>query len=86
MSHRALLNDSNPIAPIDVSLHEIVANPGDFVSPELETYVVCRLGNDSQIAADALRSARPDPGSVIKDLVGGLHAWSRDVDPEFPVY
>jgi adenylyltransferase/sulfurtransferase len=63
-----------------------VANPGDYVFPELETYVVCRLGNDSQIAADALRGARPDPGFVIRDLVGGLLAWSREVDPEFPVY
>jgi len=71
---------------IHVPLRDIVANPGDYVSPELETYVVCRLGNDSQIAVDALRSARPDPGFVIKDLVGGLRAWTRDVDPEFPVY
>jgi rhodanese-related sulfurtransferase len=74
------------IGLIDVPLHEIVANPGDYVFPELGTYVVCRLGNDSQIAADALRSARPDPGFVVKDLVGGLRAWSREVDPEFPVY
>lgn len=22
----------------------------------------------------------------VKDLVGGLRAWSRDVDPNFPVY
>ncbi len=56
------------------------------MSSEFETYVVCRLGNDSQIAADALRGARPDPTFVIKDLVGGLRAWSRDVDPGFPVY
>ncbi|KAI0249855.1 hypothetical protein BJV78DRAFT_1275994 [Lactifluus subvellereus] len=71
---------------IHVPLHDIVANPADYVSPEFETYVVCRLGNDSQIAAEALRSARPDPAFVIKDLVGGLRAWSRDVDPEFPLY
>jgi len=72
---------------IHVPLHDIVANPGDHVSPqEFDTYVVCRLGNDSQIAVDALRGARPDTGCVIKDLVGGLRAWSRDVDPEFPIY
>lgn len=71
---------------IHVPLYNLVANPGDHVSSEFETYVVCRLGNDSQIAADALRSARPDPTFVIKDLVGGLRAWSRDVDPGFPVY
>jgi adenylyltransferase/sulfurtransferase len=71
---------------IDVPLHNLVADPGEYLSPEFETYVVCRLGNDSQIAADALRGARPDPAFVIKDLVGGLTAWSRDVDPGFPVY
>lgn len=71
---------------IHVPLHDIVADPGQYVSPEFETYVVCRLGNDSQIAADAIRSARPDTTFVIKDLVGGLRAWSRDVDPGFPVY
>lgn len=91
----SLLPDSHPrfesehsslIESIDVPLYSLVANPGDYVSSEFETYVVCRLGNDSQIAADALRSARPDPTSVIKDLVGGLRAWSREVDPGFPVY
>jgi len=71
---------------IHVPLHDIVADPGQYVSPEFETYVVCRLGNDSRIAADAIRSARPDTTFVIKDLVGGLRAWSRDVDPGFPVY
>ncbi|KAH9838788.1 uncharacterized protein C8Q71DRAFT_752867 [Rhodofomes roseus] len=49
-----------------------------------ETYVVCRLGNDSQIAADALRAA--SVGGVVKDLVGGLRAWATEVDPNFPVY
>jgi len=83
-----LIRVSNTLAhqSTDVPLHNLVANPGDYVSPEIETYVVCRLGNDSQIAAEALRSARPDPTFVIKDLVGGLGAWSRDVDPGFPVY
>ncbi|KAI0270801.1 hypothetical protein BGY98DRAFT_1091241 [Russula aff. rugulosa BPL654] len=71
---------------IHVPLYDLVANPSDYVSSEFETYVVCRLGNDSQIAADALRSTRPDPTFVIKDLVGGLRAWSRDADPGFPVY
>ena len=53
---------------------------------EVETYVICRLGNDSQIAADALRSTNACRGGVVKDLIGGLRAWSRDVDPHFPVY
>jgi len=73
---------------IHVPLQDIVNNPDDHVSgvSAPETYVVCRLGNDSQIAAEALRSVHHDPSFVIKDLVGGLRAWSRDVDPHFPVY
>jgi adenylyltransferase/sulfurtransferase len=75
------------LASIDIPLYDLVANPGDYACLVFETYVVCRLGNDSQIAADALRSVRPeDPTLVIKDLVGGLRAWSRDVDPGFPIY
>jgi adenylyltransferase and sulfurtransferase len=75
-----------PPISTDVPLHDIVANPVDYLSPKFETYVVCRLGNDSQIAADALRGAQADTACVIKDLVGGLRAWSHDVDPEFPLY
>jgi len=88
-THTAPLKDSSrppPINQSDVPLHDVVADPGQHVSTEFETYVVCRLGNDSQIAAAAIRSARPDTTFVIKDLVGGLRAWSRDVDPGFPVY
>lgn len=48
------------------------------------TYIVCRLGNDSQLAVEALRE-RGVTG-VLKDLVGGLRAWSKEVDPTFPVY
>jgi len=47
-------------------------------------YIVCRLGNDSQTAAESLRRASGD--LIIKDVIGGLRAWSSQVDPEFPVY
>ncbi|KAH9925534.1 uncharacterized protein B0H18DRAFT_1008862 [Fomitopsis serialis] len=57
---------------------------GDGQDGLTETYVVCRLGNDSQIAADALRAETTH--GVVKDLVGGLRAWAADVDPDFPVY
>ncbi|THH04227.1 hypothetical protein EW145_g5676 [Phellinidium pouzarii] len=66
------------------------------------TVLVCRLGNDSQIAADALReceasnenneaiSSIRDSESILQDeimdLIGGLRSWAADVDPRFPVY
>ena len=69
----------------DVPLAEFVANPQEYVPPtEKEAYLICRLGNDSQIAADALRSVIK--GGTVKDLVGGLRAWAVDVDPDFPIY
>ena len=60
------------------------SSDSDEVHEPTETYLVCRLGNDSQIAADALRSA--GIAGVVKDLVGGLRAWSAEADPDFPVY
>ncbi|KAL1756726.1 hypothetical protein FB107DRAFT_210752 [Schizophyllum commune] len=47
---------------------------------------LCRLGNDSQLAADALREASSNTPTPILDLIGGLRAWARDVEPGFPVY
>ncbi|CCM04692.1 uncharacterized protein FIBRA_06878 [Fibroporia radiculosa] len=49
-----------------------------------DTYLVCRLGNDSQIAVEALKSVGMK--GVIKDVIGGLRAWAKEVDEMFPVY
>jgi len=46
--------------------------------------VVCRRGNDSLLAARALRAE--DDSLDIVDLVGGLQAWSKEVNPNFPIY
>lgn len=57
--------------------------------PTSPVYFLCRRGNDSFLAATALRSRQPDNGqspSQISDVLGGLTAWSRDIDPTFPVY
>ncbi|KAI0723680.1 hypothetical protein C8Q72DRAFT_858318 [Fomitopsis betulina] len=76
---------------INLPLKELVADPKAVTAAPVEgehepteTYVVCRLGNDSQIAAEALRSV--GTAGVVKDVVGGLRAWSTEVDPEFPEY
>ena len=46
--------------------------------------VVCRKGNDSQVAVKILRSLMSDV--KVSDVIGGLYAWSMHVDNEFPVY
>lgn len=45
-------------------------------------YVLCRRGNNSQLAVARLRAA----GIVnAVDVVGGIEAWAREVDPRMPV-
>ena len=74
---------------IDVPIKELLADPLHWCGKaeggvEGELYVVCRLGNDSQLAVAALRDGGMT--GVVKDLVGGLRAWAREVDRNFPVY
>ncbi|KDR82398.1 hypothetical protein GALMADRAFT_237684 [Galerina marginata CBS 339.88] len=76
---------------INVPLDELVANPTAHLMDDsvVETYILCRLGNDSQVAAEALRGVAKrsgGPNVTIKDVVGGLRAWAKDVDANFPVY
>jgi len=64
--------------------------PRDIASPDSTdpVYVVCRLGNDSQVAVKRLKELGLDRGGqrFIGDIQGGLHAWRRQVDPEWPEY
>jgi adenylyltransferase/sulfurtransferase len=77
-----------PGAPLKDFLDNLAAYlPTQLIT---KTYIICRLGNDSQIAAKALRVHSRTLVSyeniVIKDVIGGLKAWAKDVDTEFPVY
>ncbi|XP_030380557.1 adenylyltransferase and sulfurtransferase MOCS3 [Scaptodrosophila lebanonensis] len=53
-------------------------------SKEFPIVVLCRRGNDSQIAVQHMRNRYPDHS--IRDVIGGLHAWSNKVDNGFPIY
>ncbi|KAI5253048.1 hypothetical protein E4T42_03097 [Aureobasidium subglaciale] len=50
-----------------------------------DVLVVCKLGNDSQLAVQMLSAATPEMKSV-KDVQGGFRAWRNEVDPEWPDY
>lgn len=69
-----------------IPLNILVANPAPHLPSDksCQVFVLCRLGNDSQIAADAIRAV--DSNLIVKDVVGGLRAWSNEIDPTFPVY
>lgn len=56
-------------------------------SPTSPIYVVCRQGNDSQVAVKKLKALGLDRGGRrIVDVMGGLRAYRRVVDPGWPEY
>lgn len=46
-------------------------------------FVICRLGNDSQIA---VRILQKEGMNEARDVIGGLLSWSTKVDDSFPIY
>lgn len=48
-------------------------------------YFICRHGNDSQLAVRKLKNTPGYEGGV-RDIKGGLTAWSKEVDLGFPEY
>jgi adenylyltransferase/sulfurtransferase len=51
--------------------------------------IVCRRGNDSQLAVKRLKELLSDIDNIdekIKDLEGGFQAWHTDIDSTFPLY
>ncbi|KAL8730993.1 MAG: hypothetical protein Q9181_004458 [Wetmoreana brouardii] len=51
---------------------------------EKYVYIICRQGNDSQRAAKTFQ--RKFPGIKVCDIIGGLDAWRKTIDPTFPDY
>jgi adenylyltransferase and sulfurtransferase len=52
-----------------------------------QVYVVCRRGNNSQLAVCLLREYFKDESLVsIKDIIGGLEEWHHKCDSNFPKY
>jgi len=66
-------------------LRDDVSKRADDHTP-LPLFVVCRRGNDSQLAVRKLQSFFSDLSVTVRDIVGGLTAWSNDVDEHFPIY
>jgi adenylyltransferase and sulfurtransferase len=93
--YKKLADDGEPHLLLDVRpAHNIPLSMLEEKLPALEAslkeagegsalVVLCRRGNDSQRAVQLLR----EKGfTSAKDIIGGLQAWGRDVDPDFPVY
>lgn len=78
---------------VNIPLERILANPVESISQAARSQhhaivFICRKGNDSQLSSAALSSAlgSGDVAWNVQDVVGGLQAWSREIDPEFPIY
>lgn len=65
-----------------VPLGALPARLGDL-DPDADWVVICRTGNRSGHATTLLRSRG---FARVRNLAGGLHAWSRVVDPSMPTY
>lgn len=49
-------------------------------------HVICRLGNDSQLAVRKMKELRLDGDGqrFVGDVKGGLRAWRNEIDPTWP--
>jgi len=56
----------------------------DEIDPNRETIVQCKAGGRSAMAIQALERAGFQ--GEMKNLKGGITAWSNDVDPKVPKY
>ncbi|KAK8138579.1 hypothetical protein PG984_001959 [Apiospora sp. TS-2023a] len=57
----------------------------ESLPPDAPIYVVCRVGNDSQLVARRLKEMRPGLGHrFIGDIQGGMEAWKHEVDKTIP--
>ena len=46
--------------------------------------MVSRRGNDSQEGVREVMKLLPEVD--VRDIVGGLHAWAKTIDKDFPIY
>lgn len=49
-------------------------------------FVVCRKGNDSQLAVKFYEEKFKQLNVIFQDIKGGLYAWQKNVDKSFPLY
>lgn len=50
-----------------------------------QCFIICRFGNDSQLAVQAIVDLQ-GPQTKVKDVKGGFNAWHKEVDQNWPQY
>ncbi|MFN2502396.1 MAG: rhodanese-like domain-containing protein [Pyrinomonadaceae bacterium] len=66
-----------------IPLGEIISRANE-IDPTKETVIHCKMGGRSAKAIEALQ--RVGFNGELKNLAGGITAWSNDVDPSVPKY
>jgi adenylyltransferase/sulfurtransferase len=57
------------------------------ISPDIPVHVVCRLGQDSQVAVRRLKQlGYAAQGRYVGDIRDGYRGWKKEVDPDWPEY
>ncbi|KAF5006371.1 hypothetical protein FDECE_7245 [Fusarium decemcellulare] len=84
----------NIAGSVNIPISRFMSNRGEGtpegwpseLPPSAPIYVVCRVGNDSQIAAQKLKDLglANNGERFIGDILGGMRAWKADVDPSVP--
>lgn len=72
--------ESNPLT-------QILQDTTQSTTPPI--YILCRYGNDSQLAVQKMKAWAHSSGknkTQIRDIKGGLEAWRKEVDARFPEY
>ena len=80
----------DPEASIDKLDDTINGKNPSVVDNRASLYLICRYGNDSQLAANKFKDLprfQPHAKYDLRgDIAGGLRAWTQSVDPGFPEY
>lgn len=71
-----------PSDVVHIPMGQIADRLGEL-DPKRETVVICRSGGRSMEVARFLSAHGFD---AVSNLVGGILAWSRDLDPKIPQY
>lgn len=79
--------DENAFAKIPgaklIPLGDVISRIGE-INPDRETVIHCKMGGRSAKAIEVLKQA--GYSGDLKNLKGGITAWSNEVDPKVPKY
>jgi adenylyltransferase/sulfurtransferase len=75
-----------PLDVLDASHPEVQVAAQHVSQGRRDIVIVCRRGNDSQIAVRRLQGLAGLGDARIVDIAGGLQQWALDVDPSLQLY